>query len=352
MDRGLYKSKAKEAFKRNYWTCVIVSLALFIFCTSHNSGSSSARSRNNSSSGNGNNIYWQLQQNPSNPSNPANLNYNQLQQYVQVNKSGDDATTASGSSLVSKASALKVQGLTLFYKLFTRYGSSAIMGILMLIVGVMLLVAFALRALVFAPLQVGGRKFYIENARDEYTPGLSELAFGFRGGHYGKVVAGMFLKDLIITLVYAPFIIGILLIALASYLNPTLLAVGIILTLIGVATGIFGIYLSYSWRVVDYVLADDPDTSPMAALRRSNEIMNGYRFESFILDLSFIFWNILAGITIHIAGIFWVYPYKDATYAEMYLDLSGYSPKPKIRAPRPDYRINNEDGFNWGDDDF
>ena len=42
----------------------------------------------------------------------------------------------------------------------------------------------------------------------------------------------------------------------------------------------------------------------------------------FILDLSFIPWSVLSAITAGIAGLFYVSPYKDATYAELYDTLA------------------------------
>ena len=44
-------------------------------------------------------------------------------------------------------------------------------------------------------------------------------------------------------------------------------------------------------------------------------------WNAFVLDLSFIGWHLLAGITCGLLGIFYVYPYVQATDAELYLAI-------------------------------
>ena len=46
--------------------------------------------------------------------------------------------------------------------------------------------------------------------------------------------------------------------------------------------------------------------------------MNGQKWKSFVLDLSFIGWNILSAITLGIVGVFYVDPYKNMTDAALY----------------------------------
>lgn len=55
-------------------------------------------------------------------------------------------------------------------------------------------------------------------------------------------------------------------------------------------------------------------------ITQSKELMNGHKAELFILDLSFIGWLILSGITLGIASI-WVTPYIVATKAEFFNNL-------------------------------
>ena len=63
--------------------------------------------------------------------------------------------------------------------------------------------------------------------------------------------------------------------------------------------------------MVGYLLADINDnnvTNANRILRKSQEMMNGYKFDYFIFQLSFIGWQILCAITFGIAYIY-VIPY-------------------------------------------
>lgn len=330
MDRARYKSDAKEAFKKNYWTCVIVSLVLFLFCTSHNGGgSSSERRQNNYNPGHtpGQSQYYQT------PGN--NPNYNQVMQMLNSSGSSgsgsraEDGTGISQDPVTSVVSSVRIQAVSFLRILYQLLGSNrglaAFMGTLIFIVVAMIAVGLLLYIFVFSPLEVGGRKFYIENAFGD-TPSLSRLVYAFGCSHYLNIVACLFVRNILLGALFLPVALGAFMIGF-SLGDPAslggLMIVGLILMVIGLVCLIPRVYLQYSWRLVPYVLADDPSLSPIAALKESNRIMHGFRFESFILDLTFILWDILAVLTIYLAGIFWVFPYKDATYAEMYLDLSG-----------------------------
>ena len=78
---------------------------------------------------------------------------------------------------------------------------------------------------------------------------------------------------------------------------------------------------AYSYRLVPFILADDPDMKPNDAILLSRQLMNGNKWKAFVLDLSFILWNILNVFTFGILGVLWVYPYIHSTNAELYLVL-------------------------------
>ncbi|MBR5536085.1 MAG: DUF975 family protein [Clostridia bacterium] len=78
-----------------------------------------------------------------------------------------------------------------------------------------------------------------------------------------------------------------------------------------------GIVKSYSYRLAIYIKAENKDMPALEAIRRSKEIMEGHKLEWFVLDLSFIGWGLLVGITFGIAAI-WVTPYMDMTYVNAY----------------------------------
>ena len=139
-------------------------------------------------------------------------------------------------------------------------------------------------------LDVGGRKFYIENMYS--NPGAGRLAYGFTCGYYWNVVKVMFLRQLFI------FLWSLLLV-------------------------IPGIIKAYEYYMVPYLLAEYPDMSWSEASRRSKEMMYGNKLNTFILEISFLPWEFVSAVTWGIAGVLFVNPYIDATKVELYDALLG-----------------------------
>lgn len=74
--------------------------------------------------------------------------------------------------------------------------------------------------------------------------------------------------------------------------------------------------------MVPYILAEEPELDPNEIITRSREITDGHKFDMFVLGLSFIGWRLL-GLLFFGIGIIFVYPYEEATYAQLYNVLSG-----------------------------
>lgn len=81
-----------------------------------------------------------------------------------------------------------------------------------------------------------------------------------------------------------------------------------------------GIIKSYSYSMGMYILADNPQMDGNTALKKSIEIMRGYKWKLFCLDISFIGWYILALLTFGILS-FWITPYHEAARAEFYCNI-------------------------------
>ena len=81
-----------------------------------------------------------------------------------------------------------------------------------------------------------------------------------------------------------------------------------------------GIIKLYSYRLAPYILAENPHMTAREALNESKRITNGAKKDLFILDLSFIGWFMLCGITFGLAGIY-VYPYYQMTLTNAYLSI-------------------------------
>lgn len=83
-----------------------------------------------------------------------------------------------------------------------------------------------------------------------------------------------------------------------------------------------GIVASYRYAMTRYIMAEDSTISPKAAIERSKELMMGNKWRLFCLELSFIGWSILAGLTFGIGNL-WLTPYRHAAEAAFYRDVTG-----------------------------
>lgn len=138
------------------------------------------------------------------------------------------------------------------------------------------------------PLMVGTARFFIANSSQPAT--INEIWYSFSGGRYLKTVGVIILQKIIIGLFTILLIIP-------------------------------GIIKAYDYYMVPYILADNPDMSATEVLKKSKEMMRGHRWNAFVLNLSFLGWQILSKITCGIVGLFYVDPYVEATDAELYLAL-------------------------------
>ncbi len=99
--------------------------------------------------------------------------------------------------------------------------------------------------------------------------------------------------------------------------SMTLLLVEIFYTL-WCFTIVVGIVKRYSYCLVPYIVAENPDIKPREAINMSRRMMYGYKWECFLMELSFIGWSILGIFTFGITEALWSVPYKVATFTEFY----------------------------------
>lgn len=169
---------------------------------------------------------------------------------------------------------------------YSSLDTSSIM-IIISIVLVTILFIIAIRAFLGYPLEVGGRRYFVKSA--QYEDNKKCFKFAFSSENYMGIVSAMFLKGV------------------RNFLWFLLLVIP-------------GIIKFYSYRMVPYILADNPNIGGERAIELSNRMTDGHKFNIFVLDLSFIGWYILGVFACCIGGIF-VVPYENATFAELYLVL-------------------------------
>ena len=136
---------------------------------------------------------------------------------------------------------------------------------------------------------VGKLNYFLESRYMGQSAGIGRLFYGFSGGHYVNVMKCMFFRDLFTFLWSLLFVIP-------------------------------GIYKRYEYYMVPYLLSEYPDMDRKEAFQRSKELMDGNKFDTWVLELSFFGWILLGALTCGI-GIFFLNPYYEATFMELYLNL-------------------------------
>ena len=81
-----------------------------------------------------------------------------------------------------------------------------------------------------------------------------------------------------------------------------------------------GIYKSYQYCMVPYILSDNPNMPGARARTISRMMTDGEKFSIFIFGLSFIGWYLLGMLCLGV-GVLFVNPYYEAARAELYIFL-------------------------------
>ena len=267
------KEKGKRSFKRNYWKAVLVSLLLVFMVRGAVNFGFGGRGGSNESDANA--VTTQAEQSET---------VTQAQDIIEFPE-----IVLNPSDLIDSddPDSIPVGFTDFLIELRNTIGG---IGILALVVGgillfiVLFIVIAAIHAFLFNPLEAGTARFFVRNLNDKAE--IRELAYCYDHG-YLNVVKTVFLRDLYIVLW------GLLLI-------------------------IPGIIKSYEYRMVNYILAENPEMNTKDVFAMSRDMMRGNKWRAFVLDLSFLGWHLLSLITIGLAGIFYVFPYRNMTNAALY----------------------------------
>ena len=82
-----------------------------------------------------------------------------------------------------------------------------------------------------------------------------------------------------------------------------------------------GFIKHYSYFAVPFIAAENPDVSPKEALQLSRRMMDGHKWDGFLLDLSFLGWRLLGFLSFGVTEVLWSVPYRMAAYTEYYVNL-------------------------------
>lgn len=173
---------------------------------------------------------------------------------------------------------------------YAQNGKGIFYGIVNSGMGVMLLTAIilirlALTLFIINPIQVGLSSFFYRNRT--VKTGIGELAFAFNREDFWPVAKTMLRRDI-------------------SVILWTFLLI------------IPGVIKGYEYRMAEYILAENPRMSSKEVLALSSQMTRGYKWDLFVLDLSFFGWYLLGQFTLGLSDIFYTNPYQMATSAEAY----------------------------------
>ena len=266
-NRAELKGKAKFSFKRNYWKSVLISLLLALIVGGGGTGASSAASSFRNGMNNG---YHSSQ----------DSDYSDIYDYDEYDY--DDYDDYEGS--INDFKQGFKEGMS-DYSPVGWMATLAIFGITFIIIFILIMTAVILiDVFICNPVEVGCKRYFLRNLNEKAQVGNIGYAFD---NNYKNITKTMFFRDLYTVL-------------------WTLLLI------------IPGIVKSYEYQMIPYLLAENPQMTKEQAFAESKRMMTGQKWRAFVLDLSFIGWNILSALTLGILGIFYVQPYMDATHAALY----------------------------------
>lgn len=272
------KERAKEALKRNYWKAVLVSLLIIFIGGGTNSvstewrtdASSNVIDEETSAGGTAHNVI--VLENEADFPISSEREETIRETEERINAAVRDALETTMTQIQQVNPAVWIAFGVVFIIVF------------LLVIAIILVIDIFL----FNPLYVGTQRFMLKSV--DGTGSISELGYAF-DHHYMNNVKTTFLRDLHIFLWALLFIIP-------------------------------GIYKKYQYYMVDYILAEHPDMPPKAVLECSKQMMDGHKWNTFVLNLSFILWHMLGTFTCGIVEVFYVRPYQELTRAALYRTLT------------------------------
>ena len=160
------------------------------------------------------------------------------------------------------------------------------------------IIAILFTIVIANPFIVAGKRYFLK-ARKEENAKMKNMEKVFKKGSWMNVSIIMFLRSFYNILWY--------------------------LTIVG------GIIKSYEYRMIPYILAENPKVARKDVFKLSKEMMRGNKWKMFLLDVSFIGWSLLSIFTYGLLNILYVNPYKEATIAELYMILRKNAMKEKYQ---------------------
>lgn len=286
-NRKELKRKAKEIIKRNYWNSIIVCFLLAILTGEFGVSITGIWQSNDTISPNF------IENNFLNNVPSESLNNEDNKNETIFDESFKDKKMTKTEKKIIETLDASLNSFTKSQKFIYRiYDAVKAFNIdkneLATIICTISVIAVLFMIFIANPLIVGGKKYFI-NAKNGNDAKIRNLIDVFKKDYWLNISIIMLFKLIYNMLWY--------------------------LTIIG------GIIKSYEYRMIPYILAEDPKIKRREAFLKSKKMMKGKKWNTFVLDLSFIGWNIVSVVFFGIPGLLWVNPYYAATNAELYEEL-------------------------------
>lgn len=148
-----------------------------------------------------------------------------------------------------------------------------------------LLIGVVFKVFILNVISVGENRFFLETRKYKKTK-FTRIFSNFKKGKYLNTVKTMFIKNIYLSFWY--------------------------LTIVG------GIIKNYSYRMVQFIIAENPNIKTKDAINLSRKMMNGNKWKMFLLDISYIGYIILNALTFGLIGILFLNPYMKSVETEIY----------------------------------
>ena len=175
-------------------------------------------------------------------------------------------------------------------KIFTVFALSILVGIVIGLVGLIPVVGSIATILIAGPLAFAWCKIYLGILHKKEQPKVEDLLAGVKDDNFMRTFVA-YLRMAVFTFLWSLLFV------------------------------IPGIIKSISYSQMFYLMAKDKKLEAAEAQIKSMEMMEGHKMEYFILNLSFIPWFLLCGLTLGLAAIY-VMPYYNATFAAFHEKLA------------------------------
>lgn len=92
-----------------------------------------------------------------------------------------------------------------------------------------------------------------------------------------------------------------------------------------------GVIKYFSYYLVPYIAAENPDISPREAINLSRRLMKGRKWECFVFEVSFFPWLLLGVVTLGLTEVLYSNPYRAAAFSEYYADIRAEAKKAHMK---------------------